>query len=98
MVFIWDEKKNQQNIKKHGFDFTDAKQVFDKVLLASLDDSRDYGEDRWVGIGMLQNGTIVVVVFTEEDDDVIRIISMRKANKNEKEKYEQEIKYRLGPY
>jgi hypothetical protein len=98
MDFTWDEKKNQLNIKKHGFDFADANQVFDNILLAALDNSQDYGEDRWISIGMLHNGTAVVVVFTEEENDVIRIISMRKANKNEKTKYEKEIKDRLGPY
>lgn len=98
MDFTWDEKKNQLNIKKHGVDFADANQVFDNILLASLDNSQDYGEDRWVSIGTLHNGTAVVVVFTEEENDVIRIISMRKANKNEKRKYEKEIKDRLGPY
>jgi uncharacterized DUF497 family protein len=68
------------------------------MYFASLDNSQDYGEDRWIRIGMLHNGTAVVVVFTEEENDVIRIISMRKANKNEKRKYEKEIKGRLGPY
>ena len=83
MEFVWDEKKNRLNIKKHGFDFADAWEVFNKVLLASLDDSQDYGEQRWIGIGMLNNGIVVVIVFVEQDDDTIRIISMRKANKNE---------------
>ena len=96
MEFVWDEKKNRLNIKKHGFDFADAWEVFNKVLLASLDDSQDYGEERWIGIGMLNNGIVVVVVFVEQDDDIIRIISMRKANKNEKSRYEKEIKNRLA--
>ncbi|MGA2332364.1 MAG: BrnT family toxin [Syntrophales bacterium] len=97
MEFIWDEKKNEHNIKKHGVDLAEANQVFDSVLISSLDDSQDYGEDRWIGIGTLQNGTVVVIVFTEEDD-IIRMISMRKASKNEKEKYKKEIKDRLGSY
>lgn len=96
MEFVWDEKKNRLNIKKHGFDFADAWEVFNKVLLASLDDSQDYGEQRWIGIGMLNNGIVVVIVFVEQDDDIIRIISMRKANKNEKSRYEKEIKNRLA--
>lgn len=98
MEFIWDEKKNRLNIKKHGFDFTDAWQVFDKDLLASLDDSQDYGEERWIGIGMLNNGTVVLIVFIEEDNDAIRIISLRKANRNEKSKYEEKIKDGLGSH
>jgi hypothetical protein len=98
MEFIWDEKKNRLNIKKHGFDFADAWQVFDKDLLASLDDSQDYGEERWIGIGMLNNGTVVLIVFVEEDNDAIRIISLRKANRNEKSKYEEKIKDGLGSH
>jgi hypothetical protein len=96
MEFVWDEKKNRLNIKKHGFDFADAWEVFNKVLLASLDDSQDYGEQRWIGIGMLNNGIVAVIVFVEQDNDTIRIISMRKANKNEKSRYEKEIKNRLA--
>ncbi len=98
MDFKWDEKKNQLNLIKHGFDFADASQVFENIMLSSLDNSQDYDEDRWIGVGMLQNGVVVVVVFTEEEDDIIRIISMRKANKNEKTKYEKEIKDRRGPH
>jgi len=98
MEFTWDDKKNQLNIKKHGFDFADASQVFDNVIISSLDDNQDYGEDRWIGIGILQNGVVVVVVFTEEDGDIIRVISMRKANKYEKAKYEKEIKDKLGSH
>ena len=98
MEFTWDEKKNRLNIKKHGFDFADAWQVFDKDLLASLDDSQDYGEERWIGIGMLNNGTVVLIVFVEEDNDAIRIISLRKANRNEKSKYEEKIKDGLGSH
>jgi hypothetical protein len=96
MEFVWDEKKNRLNIKKHGFDFTDAWEVFNKVLLAFPDNSQDYGEERWIGIGMLNNGTVVVVVFVEQENDTIRIISMRKANKNEKTRYGKEIKNRLA--
>jgi hypothetical protein len=98
MEFTWDEKKNRLNIKNHGFDFADAWQVFDKDLLASLDDSQDYGEERWIGIGMLNNGTVVLIVFVEEDNDAIRIISLRKANRNEKSKYEEKIKDGLGSH
>ncbi len=98
MKFKWDEKKNKLNIKKHGFDFANADQAFENVLLSVLDNSQDHGEDRWIGIGMLQDGTVVVIVFTEEEGDTIRVISMRKANKYEKAKYEKEIKDRLGSY
>ncbi|RPI74593.1 MAG: hypothetical protein EHM45_18250 [Desulfobacteraceae bacterium] len=47
---------------------------------------------------MLNNGTVVLIVFVEEDNDAIRIISLRKANKNEKSKYEEKIKDGLGAH
>lgn len=98
MKFEWDEAKNKHNIKKHGFDLADAAELFTggDPFLVNLDASHDYGEDRWKGIGMLQGIVVVVVIYTERDDDTIRVISLRKANSREKNKYEEEIKNRLG--
>ena len=84
----WDEQKNQSNIRKHGFSFADAWEIFEAPMLIDLDDRFDYGEDRWVGIGRLQS-RIVVVVYTGPDDDTIRIISLRKALNHERAAYEQ---------
>ncbi|PIP05432.1 MAG: hypothetical protein COX52_11965, partial [Syntrophobacterales bacterium CG23_combo_of_CG06-09_8_20_14_all_48_27] len=47
MRFEWDEKKNNENIRKHGLDFSDVWQVFENPLLSKLDDRENYGEDRW---------------------------------------------------
>jgi uncharacterized protein len=89
--FEWDERKNQENIRKHGFDFQDAPEVFDSPMLTRLDDREDYGEERWIGVGGLQ-GQVVAVVFTERHDgEVIRIISMRKAMKYERQAYEKAL-------
>ncbi len=52
----------------------------------------DYGEDRWIGIGFLGNG-VAVVVWTERQGDVIRIISARKANRYERQRFEQYLSY-----
>ena len=57
-------------------------------MLVDLDDRRDYGEERWIGIGVLQL-RIVVVVYTELDEDTTRIISLRKALNHERQAYEQ---------
>lgn len=62
--------------------------MFDCPMLVELDRREDYGEDRLIGIGLLRN-IIAVVVFTEPDWDTIRIISARKANKYERNKFEQ---------
>ena len=96
MRFEWDEKKNNENIRKHGLDFADAWQVFENPLLSKLNDRGNYGEDRWIGVGLMSNGIVVVIVFTENERETIRIISMRKATKNERTGYGKAIKNRLG--
>jgi hypothetical protein len=86
--FEWDGRKNEENIRKHGLDFEDAPEIFDSPMLVRLDIREDYGEERWVGIGVTR-GRTVVVVFTERDDgETIRIISLRKAKRYEREGYE----------
>ncbi len=94
MKFEWDEAKNERNIRRHGFDLSDAERVFTGPfpLFVRLDTREDYGEDRWQGIGILDGVVVVVIVFTEPRTDVIRIISMRKATKNERTDYEKRIK------
>jgi uncharacterized DUF497 family protein len=88
--FEWDEKKNRQNIKKHGFDFAEAKEMFRGFLLARPDTREDYGEKRWIGIGMIQ-GRVAFVAFAERPHDTIRVISLRKAAREERKEYENAI-------
>ncbi|MEO0647634.1 MAG: BrnT family toxin [Cyanobacteria bacterium J06650_10] len=95
MKFEWDEKKNQTNISKHGFDFSDANQVFSLPIAVEIDERYDYNESRLIAIGMLQ-GRVVVIVYTEPDRRTVRIISMRKALTHERKRYEQYLKNRLG--
>jgi uncharacterized protein len=95
MEFEWDERKNQANITKHELDFADAVKVFRLPLRISLDRRQDYGEERWIGLGML-DGRVVLVVFTEPDEKTIRIISLRKALPYERKCYEQYLKNELG--
>ncbi|MHC5822051.1 MAG: BrnT family toxin [Nostoc sp.] len=95
MKFEWDQQKNEVNIVKHELDFADAPRIFRLPLRISLDDRQDYGEDRLIGLGML-DGRIVVVVFTELDEETIRIISLRKALPYERKRYEQYLKNELG--
>jgi uncharacterized DUF497 family protein len=62
-------------------------------MLVRVDTRAHYGEERWVGVGVLQ-GRVVVVVFTDRDEgETIRIISMRKAQRHEREAYEETISY-----
>ena len=94
MHFEWDEAKNELNIRKHGFDFADADRVFHGPFpfLIRIDCREDYGEDRWMGIGMLDGRVVVLIVFTEPATNIIRIISMRKATNHERAAYEKAIK------
>jgi uncharacterized DUF497 family protein len=94
MNFEWDERNNEINIAKHGFDFADAPQIFNLPMLVAFDEREDYSEERWVGIGLL-DGRVVVVVYTEPDEETIRIISLRKALSYERKRYGQYLKNRL---
>ena len=94
MTFEWDETKNQTNIRKHGFHFAEAEEMFRGALLVRPDTREDYGEKRWIGIGMIQ-GRVAFVAFAELPHDAIRIISLRKADHEEREQYEKALQDRL---
>ncbi len=94
MNFEWDEVKNKENIRKHKLDFADAWEIFDAPMLTNLDAREDNGEDRWIGIGFLRN-FVVVVVYTESED-VIRIISLRKALQHERTRFDEALRDELG--
>ena len=89
MKFEWDEAKNQANIRKHGLDFNDAPLVFKGPMLVDLDSRQDYGEDRWVGIGLLRNRVVVLVYVEHDEETTIRIISLRKALSYERRQFEE---------
>jgi len=90
LKFGWNKAKNRANLRKHGFDFADAEEMFRFPLLIRPDTSEDYGEERWLGIGMIQ-GRIALVVFAERPQNTIRIISLRKADHAERKEYEKAI-------
>jgi uncharacterized DUF497 family protein len=94
MKFIWDEGKRRANLKKHAVDFRDAAELFQGPMLVKVDDSNDYDEDRFVAFGFTQ-GRLMAIVFTEPDEHTIRVISLRKATKNEQALFEKEIRHRL---
>jgi uncharacterized DUF497 family protein len=93
MKFTWDVEKNELNITKHGLDFADASQVFDGPVLEKLDNRFDYGEERWIAIGLLRDILCVVVIYTEPDRETIRIISFRKGDRHEREAYYKAFAY-----
>ena len=94
MEFEWDPSKDLGNQRKHGVSFTEARQLFEsgENYLEIFDaDHSDY-EDRFIAIGPIERG-VVVVVFTERDEDVIRIIGARIASKREEALYLSETDY-----
>ena len=80
-VFEWDEAKRKRNLAKHGIDFRDAHLIFDGPLVTVEDDREDYGELRFVALGLL--GDIVVSMVYADRGDRVRVISIRKALKHE---------------
>ena len=90
MRFEWDEAKQRKNLRQHGFDFLECEGVFAAETYSVLDDRFDYGEVRIITFGVL-NGRVVAITHTESDE-VTRIISIRKAVKNEEEIYYKEIR------
>jgi hypothetical protein len=81
--FEWDDRKSDLNFAKHGIDFEDAIQVFYGPIILHPSDRNN--EERWIAIGFLEE-RLVTVVFTRRQD-VIRIISARRARKNEERAY-----------
>ena len=81
MNFTWKTAKRTSNLKKHGFDFADAEQMFNGPTI-TVEDARDYaGEQRFNSTGFL-GMTIVTICHTETADE-IHLISMRKAELHE---------------
>jgi len=91
--FEWSDEKNRLNIKKHGISFEEAKEVFlDPLHISKLDYRFDYFEERWITVGATRENKILVVAnifFDENGEEIIRIISARKANQKERRFYEQ---------
>jgi uncharacterized DUF497 family protein len=88
LKFEWDKTKAKDNYAKHGVSFDLAKKVFkDPFAVEFLDDREDYGEERFVIIGMVDKH-ILYVAYTERNE-TIRIISARRATKHEQETYGQ---------
>ena len=84
--FEWDEAKAAENYAKHGVSFEIAKLVFnDPFAVERLDDREDYGEDRFILIGLAE-GAVLTVVYAERSGR-IRIISARQATKQEQDDY-----------
>lgn len=85
MKIAFDPRKDRLNFKKHGLSLADAVSIFDDFRIDDEDDREDYGETRYVTLGRI--GRKIVVCVWAPRGDIARIISLRKAEKDEREIY-----------
>jgi uncharacterized DUF497 family protein len=88
MEYQWNPDKAAANLSKHGIDFADAVSVFSDALALTILDDR-FDEERFTTIGMDAFSRVLVVVYTWRGDE-IRLISARKASRQERQQYEEE--------
>jgi hypothetical protein len=87
LKFEWNETKARSNWRRHGVSFELATSIFkDPFAIERLDDRLDYGEPRFVVLGMAEGQALLFVAYTEREDR-IRIISARRATQDEEEDY-----------
>jgi uncharacterized protein len=87
MDYEWDPGKAATNLQKHGVSFADAVSVFsDEFALTTADDLAE--EERFVTLGTDAFGRLLVVIYTWRGEQIIRIISARKATRHERTQYE----------
>jgi hypothetical protein len=88
LIFEWDEKKADDNLRKHGVSFDEAKTVFnDPFSVTIYDPDRSSDEERYIDIGLSLKGRLIVVSYSERGEK-IRIISGREATRKEQGEYE----------
>lgn len=87
MSYQWDQNKAITNFHKHGIDFADAVSIFSDEFAITICDER-FEEERFVTIGMDAFARILVVVYAFRSDE-IRLISARKATRQEQQQYEE---------
>ena len=94
--FQWDSEKNRLNQAKHGIAFEDAVRVFDTpdTCIELFDEAHSHHEERFITIGPVRDG-LALVVWTERQDNILRIISARWANRTEQRLYRRHMEKQL---
>jgi len=88
LTFEWDEIKSKLNFKKHGVDFDEAKTIFNDPYGITIDDpDHSYAEERYLDIGISSTGRMLIVWYSERNEN-IRIIGCRRAIRSERKIYE----------
>jgi uncharacterized DUF497 family protein len=90
MRFIWSPAKAAANSRKHGVTFEEASTALaDDLAITAADPDHSVGEERWITFGVSARGRLLVVSHTDEEGDIIRIISARPATRPERTLYEE---------
>ena len=87
--FEWDSRKARENLRSHGVSFQEARSVFyDDYAIQFYDDDHSKGEDRFLMLGLSDLTRMLIVVHAVRgESDIIRIISARKATRDEQAHY-----------
>ncbi len=89
LAFEWDEEKSKRNVRKHGVTFEEAKTVFnDPFAITIADPDHSAEEERYLDIGLSVKERVLVVWYTEREEN-IRIIGCRRATPSERKTYEE---------
>jgi hypothetical protein len=94
MRFQWDPNKSRANLQKHGITFETASQAFDDPNQLSIQDRFEDREERWQTLGLINGIAVLIVAHTvmiEDGEEVVRIISARKATPLERRRYHEGI-------
>ena len=94
-MYEWNESKNQANIGKHGVSFEVAQRIFEGFVISYPDERIDYGEVRTRTIGKVEGVVCLAVIHTDRHD-MIRLISARRANREERRAYEEALRQRTN--
>lgn len=88
MRVVWDDAKNRANLRKHGLSFEEASVLFMRGddYLEIFDEVHSDEEDRFIAVGPIDRG-VILIVYTEREEDIVRIISARRATKRETRLY-----------
>jgi uncharacterized protein len=86
MQFEWDEQKRQKILSERGVDFVCAALIFENDVLTKIDNRADYGETRYISLGLVEDECFVVI-YTERKGTV-RLITAWKGGRDEREQYE----------
>ena len=82
----FDPEKREKVLRERGLDLAEALELLSGECFTEVDDRFDYGELRWVSYGLLR-GEVVACIWVDQEEDRIRIVTMRKASRNEQERY-----------